>query len=163
MRECWFVFHLQFHFTFALNMAHFLLFYQVLCSSDENKICSMCRYLFLACNIYMFMHCQSIVKTKNMLQKTTWKSHIPHLKVNAIFAVTLSMLGNFSCFCCCCLLTFSKFDFSKKSFRNTIGVSNCFDPNQDQRSGPKRTDLGPKYLQKLAASKERFFLNLALH
>ena len=44
---------------------------------------------------------------------------------------------------------FSKFTFSKNSFRNTIIVSNNLDPDQDRRSvGP---DLGPNCLQSLSA------------
>ena len=39
--------------------------------------------------------------------------------------------------------------FSKHSFRNTIRVSNGWDPDQDQHSvGP---DLGPNCLQRLSA------------
>ena len=56
--------------------------------------------------------------------------------------------------------TFFKMNFfQKKSFNNTIRVSNVFDPGQDQHSvGP---DLGPNCLQqlsaddKVAASKEK--------
>ena len=46
--------------------------------------------------------------------------------------LTLSMLGNFSCLACH-LLTFFKINFSKNSFRNTIGVSNDLGPNCLQR------------------------------
>ena len=43
----------------------------------------------------------------------------------------------------------TNFFSSKNSFRNTVRVSNSFDPDQDQLSvGP---DLGPDCLQKLAA------------
>ena len=45
--------------------------------------------------------------------------------------IILCMLGNFSCFCCH-LPTFSKINFFKKSFRNTIRVSNNLNPDQDQ-------------------------------
>ena len=38
--------------------------------------------------------------------------------------------GNFSCFCCC-LLTFFKSTFSKKSFMNIFRVSIGLDPDQD--------------------------------
>ena len=57
------------------------------------------------------------------------------------------MLGNFNVFCCR-LLTFFQiiFFFSKKSFRNTIGVSNGLDTDQDRRS-----DLGLNCLQRLSA------------
>ena len=41
------------------------------------------------------------------------------------------MLCNSSCFCCR-LLTFSKLTFSKKSFKNTIRMSNDFDWDQDK-------------------------------
>ena len=47
---------------------------------------------------------------------------------------------------------FSKLTFSKKSFRNTIRVSNGLDPDQDQRSvGP---DLGPNCLQRFTADEK---------
>ena len=39
--------------------------------------------------------------------------------------------------------------FKKKSFRNTIRVSNGFDPDQDRHS--VRPDLGPNCLQKISA------------
>ena len=42
---------------------------------------------------------------------------------------------------------FSKLTFSKNSFRNTIRVSNCLDPDQDRPFvGP---NLGPNCLQRL--------------
>ena len=44
---------------------------------------------------------------------------------------------------------FSKLTFSKKSFRNTIIVSNCLDPDQDQHSVDP--DLGPNCLKMLSA------------
>ena len=68
----------------------------------------------------------------------------------------------------------SQSTYLKNSLRNTIRVSNSFDPDQDQQNvGP---DLGPNCLQKLAAddtSKQRvknfanlnlsyFFLNASL-
>ena len=66
---------------------------------------------------------------------------------------TICMLGNLFM-----LLTFSKLTFSKKSFGNTIRVSNGLDPDQDRcHVGP---DLGPNCLQsyqqtsKVPASKE---------
>ena len=47
---------------------------------------------------------------------------------------------------------FLEFTFSTKSFRNTISVSNCLDPDQDRHSvGP---DLGPNCLQRLSADDE---------
>ena len=63
------------------------------------------------------------------------------------------MLGNFLCFFCR-LLTFFKINFlKKKSFRNTIGVSNGLDPDQDRHSvGP---DLGPKLFPKVIISKQQ--------
>ena len=49
----------------------------------------------------------------------------------------------------CCLLIFSKSTFPKKYFRNTISVSNSFDPERTLHSvGP---DLGPNCLQRLSA------------
>ena len=67
----------------------------------------------------------------------------------------LCMLGNFSCICCN-LLMFSKLTFSKKSFRNTIGL----DPDQVPHSvpldlGPNCAHLGYQQTRKVAASKER--------
>ena len=45
---------------------------------------------------------------------------------------------------------FFKMNFLKKSFRDTIRVSNGLDPDQDRRSvGP---DLGPNCLQRLSAA-----------
>ena len=43
---------------------------------------------------------------------------------------------------------FSKLTFLKKSFRNTIRVSNGLDPDQDHSVGP---DLGPNCLQRFTA------------
>ena len=61
---------------------------------------------------------------------------------------TLCMLGNFSCFFVVRVL-FLKLTFSKKSFRNTIMVSNSLDPDQARHFvGP---DLGPNCLQRLSA------------
>ena len=61
--------------------------------------------------------------------------------------LTLCMLGNFHAFVVACCL-FSKLNVSKNSFRNTIKVSNCLDPDQDRHSvGP---DLGPNCLQRLS-------------
>ena len=50
------------------------------------------------------------------------------LSVKETDAFTLCMLGNFPSFCCRLLYFFSKFPFSKNSFRNTIRVSNCMHP-----------------------------------
>ena len=47
----------------------------------------------------------------------------------SISHLSLSMLGNFHAFVVVCSL-FSKFTFSKNSFRNTIDVSNCLDPDR---------------------------------
>ena len=53
----------------------------------------------------------------------------------------------------CCLLNFSKFFFFKKKyFRNTIRVSNSFNPNQDGYSvGP---GLDSNCLQRFSADKK---------
>ena len=51
----------------------------------------------------------------------------------------------FPCFCCR-LLTFFIISFQKNSFRNTIRVSNCLDPDQDRHS--VSPDLGPNCLQR---------------
>ena len=53
--------------------------------------------------------------------------------------LTIRMLGNLSCFCCH-LPTFFIINLFKKSFRNTIRLSNSLDPDQDRHSvrpGPK--------------------------
>ena len=77
-------------------------------------------------------------------------------RVNTLHAGQLFML------CYCCLLTFFHFNFcQKKSFRNTIRVSNSLDLDQAQHS--VSSDLGPDCLQRLSveqmtkvtASKER--------
>ena len=73
------------------------------------------------------------------------------------FFLKLCMLGNFSCFCCC-LLSFSKFDFFKKFFQDL-----CLYPDQYQPSvGP---DLGPISLQRLSADdkSQRAKKDLILH
>ena len=58
------------------------------------------------------------------------------------------MLGNFACLFVVVHL-FSKSTFSKKYFKNTIRVSNSFDPDQARRKvGP---DLGQNCLQSLPA------------
>ena len=50
---------------------------------------------------------------------------------------------------CSMLLSFSKFTLSEISFRNTIRVSNSFDPDQARCFfGP---DLGPNCLEMLSA------------
>ena len=46
-----------------------------------------------------------------------------------------------------------KINFFKKSFSNTIRVSNGLYPDQNRRS--VGTELGPNYLQMLSADKER--------
>ena len=63
--------------------------------------------------------------------------------------LTLCMLGNFAFFFVVCGFFFFKLTFSKKSFRNTITVSNNLDPDQARCFvGP---DLDPNYLQRLSA------------
>ena len=70
--------------------------------------------------------------------------------------LTIFMLGNFSCFCCH-LLTFSKIKVFKKSFRNTIRVSNRLDPDRAQQNvGP---DLGPICLQRLSEDNKKLLLS----
>ena len=68
----------------------------------------------------------------------------------AVWLLLLIMLGNFACFLFSVdfflKLTFSK---KKKSFRNTIRVSNSLDP--DQAWHFVEPDLGPNHLQKLSA------------
>ena len=54
--------------------------------------------------------------------------------------LTLCLLGHFLCF--------FVINFFKKSFSNTIRVSNSFDP--DQPRGFVEPDLGPNCLQKLS-------------
>ena len=53
---------------------------------------------------------------------------------------------------CCLWIFFFRLTFSKKSFRNTIRVSSCLDPDQAQHFvGP---DLGPNCLQRLSADEK---------
>ena len=62
--------------------------------------------------------------------------------------LTLCMLGSFSCFCCH-LLTFSKINFCKNFFKNTIRVSNNLDSDQDRHN--VSPDLDSNCLQILPA------------
>ena len=71
-------------------------------------------------------------------------SHENFLIYSTGIGVTLCMLGIFSFFCCR-PLTFSKLFSSKNSLRNTIIVSNGFDPDQDQFC------LDPNSLRRLSA------------
>ena len=71
----------------------------------------------------------------------------------SIKLLTLSILGNFSCFFVVCLF-FSKSTFLKNSFRNTIRMANSLDPDQARHFiGP---DLGPNCLQRLSADEANF-------
>ena len=65
-------------------------------------------------------------------------------------ALTLCMLGNFACFFVICSgFVFFQINFFKKSIRNTIRVSNSFDPDQAGHFvGP---DLDTNCLQMLSA------------
>ena len=60
----------------------------------------------------------------------------------------LCMLGNFVCFFVVYGF-FLKLTFSKKSFRNTIRMSNSLDPDQARQF--IGSDLGPNCLQRLSA------------
>ena len=64
--------------------------------------------------------------------------------------LTLCMLGDSaSFFVGCDFFFFFKLTFSKKTFRNTISVSDSLDPDQARHFvGP---DLGPNCLQRLSA------------
>ena len=72
--------------------------------------------------------------------------------------LTLCMLGNFSCFCCC-LLTFQNQLFKKnlqEHYESVNGLGPDQDqpsvgPDLDQRVGP---DLGPNCLQRLSVDEE---------
>ena len=65
------------------------------------------------------------------------------------FGLTFYMLGNFSMIFLLSVDIFSKLNFSKISFRNTIRVSDRLDPDQAQHSvGP---DLGPNCLRRTSA------------
>ena len=66
--------------------------------------------------------------------------------------LTLCMLYIFLDFCYH-LLTLIKIKFFKKSYRNTIRVSNGLYPDQNRRS--VGTELGLNYLQMLSADKKR--------
>ena len=59
--------------------------------------------------------------------------------------LTLFMLAIFHAF----VVDFSSLTFSKKLFRNTIGVPNSLDPDEDRHSVPP--DLDPNCLQMLSA------------
>ena len=60
-----------------------------------------------------------------------------HLHAELLFILKLLLSADF----------ISKLTFSKKSFMNTIRVSNCLDPDHDRLSvGP---NLGPNCLQRL--------------
>ena len=73
------------------------------------------------------MKFQELFSMKNKKRKV--------LKVSSAAVVLdiliLCMLGNFACFFVVCGF-FLKLTFSKKSFRNTIRVSNSLDPDQAQ-------------------------------
>ena len=62
--------------------------------------------------------------------------------------LTHCVLGNFACFFLLSVDFFFKLTFSKKSFRNTIRVSNSLDP--DQARGFVGPDLDPYCLQWLS-------------
>ena len=61
--------------------------------------------------------------------------------------LTLWMLGNFSCLCCHLLPR-----LKKKSFSNTIRVSNGLDPDQDRQN--VHPDLGPKMFAKFISRQQ---------
>ena len=66
------------------------------------------------------------------------------------------MLGNFFMLLLLSADFFSKLTFSKQSFRNTIRVSNCLDPDQDRLNvGP---DLGPNCLKRLSTDNKMHIL-----
>ena len=67
------------------------------------------------------------------------------------------MLGNFTRFFCR-LLTFFKVNFQKNYFGNTIRVSNCLDPDQDQQN--VGLVLGPNCLQRLTANDQGILLTI---
>ena len=74
-----------------------------------------------------------------------WCDLVLHSKSGFLPLFTHCILGNFSCR----LLIFSKLNFCKNSFRNTIRMSNSLDPDQARRFvGP---DLGPNCLPSLSA------------
>ena len=64
--------------------------------------------------------------------------------------LTLCMLGNFACFFSrLWIFFFFKLTLSKKSFRNTMSMSNSLDPDQARQNvGP---DLGPNCSQRFSA------------
>ena len=74
-------------------------------------------------------------------------SVMSHLDIHCFIILTLCMLGNFSCFCCD-LLT-----FFKSSFKNTIRVSNCLDP--DQSVLIQTVCKGYQQMTQVASSKDR--------
>ena len=64
---------------------------------------------------------------KNVKKISGDKELISKYKINIL---TLCLLANFACIIVVCGFFFSKKTFSKKSFRNTIRVSNNLDPDQ---------------------------------
>ena len=74
------------------------------------------------------------------------QSCLPCKSINS--PLILCMLGNF-CMLFCRLWSFFKLTFQKKSFRNTIRVSDSLD--SDQAWCFVRPDLGPNCLQRLLA------------
>ena len=67
--------------------------------------------------------------------------------------LSLSMLGNFSCYCCC-LLIFFIVNFSKNYFRNTTRMSNSLEPDQARHSTFCRPDLASNCLHRLSADEK---------
>ena len=79
-------------------------------------------------DLFKYDHEQLYILVK-IAPHPVFSPHPVHLEV---ILLTLCMLGNLSLFFFCCLPTFfSKLFFSKKkSLRNTIRVSNSFDPHR---------------------------------
>ena len=59
------------------------------------------------------------------------------------------MLGNFTFFFLSSADFYFEVNFSKKSFRNALRVSNSLDADQDRQF--VRPDLGPNYWQRISA------------
>ena len=94
--------------------------------SCHQRLKSYCRFSAIFDNggnfcdfLFAFVHTKALLKSGLDLGRK-------------FFQLFLCMLGNFACFFGLDFFFFFKFPFSKKSFRNTIRVSNTLDPDQVQ-------------------------------
>ena len=92
----------------------------------------------------------SFIVIMNSLHPASFEKFLLQVLGLTSFISTLCMIDGYFFLFYCCLLNFKKkYLLKKKSFRNTIKVSNGLDPDQAGHSvGP---DLCPNCLQKLNA------------